>query len=369
MKFSALKRIMVLATLLVGMLAPTLTSAAAPVRSTSANSHASLQLLASLLAAQSGDDNPLSGTLGGKRADFEDTYGESADDTDASNFAIGDVYDASGYESIRVFWANSTALHIQLNARSGWNETKSLQLAAKFLPADVDLDTTGTTYNNGISDEDNILYTGTSDALAGKVSNRLYDKYEVGGKSGDLRVVLVAGSKANTYAAVDIAIGVGDELGIDSGPAPTAAPKPTKTPKATEEPQPTEESGTLTKSEYLADIRKEVDARDTEMTKLLAILDRVSSQTETDQDYTDLANIITTWMALPDYDAPAGVSEIDDTYKAMNKNLSEGALNFTTALTGGSEADTDLLSQAIGQFQDAQSLIAQLDDLLTAEGV
>ncbi|HEU0163888.1 MAG TPA: hypothetical protein VFQ54_02520, partial [Thermomicrobiales bacterium] len=170
-------------------------------------------------------------------------------------------------------------------------------------------------------------------------------------------------------SAVDIAIGVGDELGIDSGPAPTAAPKPTKTPKATEEPQPTEESGTLTKSEYLADIRKEVDARDTEMTKLLAILDRVSSQTETDQDYTDLANIITTWMALPDYDAPAGVSEIDDTYKAMNKNLSEGALNFTTALTGGSEADTDLLSQAIGQFQDAQSLIAQLDDLLTAEGV
>ncbi|MGI8485616.1 MAG: hypothetical protein ACR2OU_15310 [Thermomicrobiales bacterium] len=295
MKLTVIQRLVVLATLIVGLAAPTLTAAASPTRMAGSQDGFAVidRLLDGQLAMQADkkklprekktptpveEDTPaakgktsssssdaLLGMLGGNRADFEDEFGTPVDDADAGDFAIGEVYeDIRGYDSIIVFWDEDIALHIQLNAKTGWSETKALSTAEQFLPTDVELDSEATELDGG-----ELLYAGSSEALGEEISRSTYRSYDVGGTAGDLRVILIPGDD-ETFATVDLAIGAGDEYtGGSSEPTKKATAEPTAKPKTlprvTEEPAKTPTSkkkgGTVDPDEYLTNIRAEVDTR------------------------------------------------------------------------------------------------------------
>ena len=401
MRLNALQRIVVLLILVAGLLAPSLTAAAAPAPLTSRQQAYALidQLLAGtadandLLAAQSNrkklpredretptpedeEDTPvdegdsgstsdaLIGVLGGERADFEDEFGPSADDADADDFAYGEVYEGiRGYDTISVFWEDDVALHIQLNANKGWSESRALTLAEQFLPADVELDSDPVEL-----DEGELLYAGSSEALGEVVGRSTYRDYEVGGRPGDLRVILVPGDD-DTFMTVDIAIGAGDEYAGGSGTTvePTAEPtkKPRKSTRATEEPVESS-GGDLDADEYLTSVREQVDKQSTQLDRFYEILGLGSDAT--DADFTELTDILIDWMLLPELEAPEGYEEIDDAYTSLSKNLSDASLNLTTFLAAGANGDQSLLDDARAQLQTASTLLADLDDLLSAEG-
>jgi len=311
-------------------------------------------------------NDALFGVLGGTRADFEDEFGTPVDDADASDFALGEVYaDIRGYDSIIVFWDNDVALHIQLNAKTGWSETKSLSTAGQFLPTDVELDSNATELDGG-----ELLYAGSSEALSQEVSRSTYHSYDVGGTSGDLRVILIP-DDSNTFATVDIAIGAGDEFAGGSA-QPTAEPtaKARKTPRATEEPsktpRATEESktgGTANADEYLTNIRTEVDARQKELDRILEIVDAGDSATVADTR--EFNQIFKDWLTLPTFEAPTGYEEIDDAYTSLVKNLADASSNLDL---GVSTNDDSLIELAASQLQTAGTLLTDLDEMLTTEG-
>ncbi|MGI8404365.1 MAG: hypothetical protein ACR2OE_06300 [Thermomicrobiales bacterium] len=400
MKLTVLHRLVVLAALIAGLAAPSLTAAAAPARP--ASNQAAFAVIDRLLAADgqfamqadkkklpserktptpaeektpaatnkpcTSSSDALLGVLGGNRADFEDEFGAPADDADAADFAIGEIYtDIHGYDSINVFWDNDVALHIQLNANTGWTETKALSTANEFLPSDVQLDSKATELDGG-----ELLYAGSSEALGGEISRSTYRSYKVGGTAGDLRVILIPGDK-DTFAKVDIAIGAGDEFGGGSSvPTKEATAEPTaksKTlPRATEAPVKTPTSkkkgGTVAPDEYLTNIRSEVDTRQKEMDRFVEIIGLGAAAT--DADITDLTDILVSWSALPAYDAPSGYAEIDDAYTSLSENLASAATNLIVYF--GDTTDTTSLDTASASLTTARTLLSDLDTLLKNEG-
>ena len=399
MKLTVFQRLVVLATLIVGLVAPTLTAAAAPAQA--ASNQDAFAVIDRLLAANeqfamqadkkklprektptpAEEDTPaakgktsasssdaLLGVLGGNRADFEDEFGTPVDDADATDFALGEVYeDIRGYNSIIVFWDEDIALHIQLNANTGWTETKALSTAGQFLPSDVELDNEATELDGG-----ELLYAGSSVALGDEISRSTYRSYDVGGTAGDLRVILIPGD-GDTFATVDIAIGAGDEFaGGSFVPTEEATAEPTAKPKtlprATEAPAKTPAStkkgGTVDPDEYLTNIRSEVDTRQQEMDRFVEIIGLGADAT--DADITDLTDILVSWSALPTYDAPSGYEEIDDTYKSLSENLASAATNIIVYF--GDTSDTTSLDTASASLKTARTLLSDLDTLLTDEG-
>ncbi len=315
-------------------------------------------------------DDALFGVLGGTRVDFEDEFGTPVDDADASDFALGEVYkDIRGYDSIIVFWDDDVALHIQLNAKTGWSETKSLSTAGQFLPTDVELDSNATELDGG-----ELLYTGSSEALSQEVSRSTYRSYNVGGTAGDLRVILIPGND-DTFATVDVAIGAGDEFAGGSAQpteeptatarkTPRATEVPAKTPRATEESKTPKTGGTTNADEYLTNIRTEVDARQKEVDRFYEIIGLGADAT--DADFDDLTDILVSWSALPAYDAPSGFEDIDDAYTSLSENLSSASANIIVYF--GDTTDQDSLDQAVASLKTADTLLTDLDEMLTTEG-
>lgn len=374
MKRNILSRWAVLVVMLMGLVAPTLSATASAAPGSLGRASSSLAGVDALLAqaddkkqSDSGDD-ALVGVLGGTRADFEDEFGTPADDRDASDFATGEIYeDIRGFDTIQVYWSeDDIALHIILNASRDWTESRALSQAEDFLPTDVDLDTEPEELDGG-----ELLYLGSSDALAGVTDRTLYRDLEVGGRPGDLRVILIPGDGDN-FATVDIAIGQGDEFGGST----TTTTKTTKTTRET--PEPTKESKTGKKSttttkgstadadQYLADVRDQVDTRQEELGRVIEILSLGSDIT--DADITELTTIITGWAEPTDLTAPDGYEEIADAYSAMNDDFLNASVSFVTWLSD-TEANASSLDDFISYLTSAQTDITTLDSLLTDEGV
>ncbi len=298
---------------------------------------------------------------------FVDEFGTPSDDANAGDFSTGEVYtDIRGYDSIVVFWDNDIALHIQLNAKTGWTEDKSLSTAGEFLPADVELDSSSSDLDGG-----ELLYAGSSAALGDEISRSTYRTYKVGGTAGDLRVILIPGQN-NDFATVDLAIGAGDEYTGGSA-QPTAEPtvRSKKTPRATEESNPTprateksQKGGALSDDEYLSSIRQEVDTRQKEMTRFNEIL--AAGADATSSDISELTDILVSWSSLPTYAAPSGYQEIDDAYQSLSENLSTASANIITFLSDTNNKDA--LNTAVASLKTASTLLSDLDTMLTTVG-
>jgi len=402
MKRSFVSRWAVLVAMLLGLLAPTLSmsAAAAPVAGPT-RAEASLASVNALLA-QSGDDDKklpdetetpedevtpeeddsgttsssddaLVGVLGGTRADFEDEFGEPADDRDADDFATGAIYeDIRGFESIQVYWSeDDLALHIILNASRDWSESRALAQAEDFLPTDVELDEQPEELEGG-----ELLYLGSSDALADVTDRATYREFEVGGRPGDLRVILVPGED-DTFSTVDIAIGNGDEFESSAGgkttretPEPTEETKTTTTTSTRKTPEPTEKSGKKTSGtedadQYLADVRDLADTRQQELDRFYEIIGLGSSAT--DADFDELTTIVSGWLEAPSLTAPDGYEDLDDAVTSMNNNFMGAALSFVT-WASDPEANESSLDDMSTYLKDAQSDITTVDDLLKDEG-
>lgn len=387
MKRNLLSRWAVLIVMLMGLIAPSLAanaSAAASMAPDSLGRASSTLTGVDVLLGQAGDkkqpdsaagDEALIGVLGGMRADFEDEFGEPADDRDADDFTIGEIYeDIRGFDTVQVYWSeDDVALHIILNASRDWTESRALSQAEDFLPADVDLDTEPEELDGG-----ELLYLGSSDALAEVTDRTTYRDLEVGGRPGDLRVILIPGDGDN-FATVDIAIGQGDEY-VGGGttretPEPTEESRRGKT-TTRETPTPTEESRTGKKSttkgstadadQYLSDVRDVVDQRTDELNRFYEIVGNASNAT--DADFEELVTIVTNWTSAPQLDAPAGYEEIDEAYTAMNDDFMNAAVSFATWISD-TEANAASLDDMSAYLKSAQKDLATLDSLLTDEGV
>lgn len=404
MKRRIVSRWAVLIAMLVGLLAPTLSMTAAMAASPSTGTmraEAALGQVTSLLA-QGDDDKKLpeetptpedetptprdttsrrstsasedmAGVLGGSRVDFEDEFGTPADDRDADDFAVGEIYeDIRGFDTVQVYWSeDDVALHIVLNASREWTETRALSQAESFLPDDVQLDQNPEELDGG-----ELLYLGSSDALAGVTDRATYRDHEVGGRPGDLRVILVPGDD-DTFATVDIAIGTGDEFqGTSSGRTTTTTTR--KTPEPTEEtrttsrktPEPTAKSRTSGRNStspdaYLSDVRDVVDQRQADLDRFYEIIGLGSSAT--DADFEELTNIVASWLEVPEIDAPAGFEAIDEAFTAMNNDFMGAALSFVT-WASDPKANASALDDMSSYLKSAQANLKDVDALLTDEG-
>lgn len=341
-----------LISLLIGLVTPVVASASTPTSIWQANEK-------QLPAVNRQADDALDLVLGGTRDAWEDEYGEPADDRDADDFAIGEIYeDISGYDTVIVFWDDDQALHIQLNARSSWTESRALSRAERFLPEDVDLDSRSDELDGG-----ELIYLGESDLLSDAVSRSTYRDYEVGGSRGDLRVILVPSEDdAERFVTVDIAIGQGDEYAggadVDDDPTPTPELKPTE--------EDDDDGGDVDADadEYLTAIRGEVDGRQAEIDRFFEILG--TGENLTDADFEELTTILANWAALPVYDAPRGYDEIDDAYSELVTefaNVSVGIISYLLDPT-----DEASFESATASLTNVASLLTTLDTLLTAEG-
>lgn len=320
-------------------------------------------------------DDTLIGVLGGDRADFEDEFGDPADDRDADDFATGAIYeDIRGFESIQVYWSeDDLALHIILNASRDWSENRALSQAESFLPADVELDEKPEELDGG-----ELLFLGSSDALAGVTDRATYRELEVGGRPGDLRVILIPGED-DTFSTVDIAIGTGEEFaGTESGrttretPVPTEESKTTSTTTTTRKtPEPTRESsrktGTRDADQYLTDVRDLVDTRQQELDRFYELVQLIGSGDSTEADFDELTTIVSGWLEVPELTAPDGFDALEKAVTSMNDNFSFAALSFITWI-GDPEANAASLDDMSSYLQDAQSDLTTIDGLLKEEG-
>ncbi|MGB3328775.1 MAG: hypothetical protein WBA46_07460, partial [Thermomicrobiales bacterium] len=369
-----------------------MSAAAAPAAGGPARAEASLAYITTLLAQGDGDkklpdptetptetttsrsrgsstaNDALIGVLGGDRTDFEDEFGTPADDRDASDFATGAIYeDIRGFDSIQVYWSDSdVALHIVLNASRDWTEARALTQAEGFLPTDVELDQNPETLDGG-----ELLYLGSSSALADVTDRATYRDLGVGGRPGDLRVILIPGS-GDTFSTVDIAIGAGDEFtGAASGKTSRETPEPTTASRTSREtPEPTARSGkkasTADADTYLADVRDAVDTRQQELDRFYEII--ALGADATDPDFTELTDIVAGWLEIPAIEAPAGFQEIEDAFTSMNNNFMGAALSFVTWISD-TKANASSLDDMSQYLKDAQSDLTTVDGLLSDEGV
>jgi uncharacterized phage infection (PIP) family protein YhgE len=161
--------------------------------------------------------------------------------------------------------------------------------------------------------------------------------------------------------------------GDDATAEATEEPTEEATEEATEEPteDATEEpSGDA--DEYLTAVRDNADELSESIDRFNEI---VAAGNFTDEEVTEVGEILQLWAEAPDVaaglDAPSEFSEIDDTYVELTEELataSESFIAYGQADSGSPEAD-----EALQDFQDAldnaETLAADLDELLTAEGV
>lgn len=310
----------------------------------------------SAASAQTTDkQDPFGVGLGGSQTTFEAKYNAATSKSGAKDFAKGEQYTVSGYKSVYVYWHGGYSAHIVLTAKGGWTEKKAVEIANRFLPTDVKDSNKTSQLSDG-----SVLILGHSAALGKRFSAGTYSKYGVGGKQGDLRVVLIPTSAGNTVGSIDIAIGVGDELG-----AGTTARTTTKTtPAATK----TTKGSTDTQT-YLTTVRKNVDALTKSMDDFNTIIAKGSSMS--DAEYQQLITILTSWITAPSdaqaLTAPAGYEDLQKAYESGANDLSSASIDLTNYLTNGGK-DQTLLTSARDKLSSAKSELQQADQLLTAAG-
>lgn len=293
-------------------------------------------------ATEEPSDDPLATRLGGERDGFEDEYGEPADDADEDDFAVGVVYDeVDGYDAVNVFWDEDIAAHITLSAEESWSERKALELAERFLPADIELEEASSELDDG-----ELLFLGQSEALADAFDQDRYDTYEVGGEPGDLRVILVP-DDAGDVTTIDLAIGAGEEYGGGGG----------------------QTSGDEDVETYLTTVRDEVDT----LSESVDRFDELVAQgaNASDEDFDELISILTDWInadaTAQDLTPPEGYEDLHETYTDMTAAFSGASVDFTSFLISGGEDDS-LLDSGAEQLDTATGLLDDLDQLLTDEG-
>lgn len=300
-------------------------------------------------------DGDIGTGLGTDRETFETEYGEASSRGDAEDFAIGEAYiGLRGYDFIGVFWDDDIALHIHLHANDPWTVNEALDEADAFLPGDVELDDEAAVLQNGAG----TILTGSSAALGGLIPAEVYETYEVGGDPGDLRVIFVG--EADAITTVSLAIGRGDEFSVENVETPTEE----ATEEATEEPDGTETDADA--DAYLSAVREDVDAKAASIARFYEILDTGANMT--DAEFNELIDILTSWLEASELQAPAGLEEIERAYADLNQALLDASLDFTLYLTGGENADPSYAEAAFTELETAQGLIAELDQLLAAEG-
>lgn len=124
--------------------------------------------------------------------------------------------------------------------------------------------------------------------------------------------------------------------------------------------------------EYLTAVRDNSDELSESIDRFNEI---VAAGDFTDEQVTEVGEILALWAEAPDaaaeLDAPTEFSEIDDTYVELTEELASASESF--AAYGQADADSPEADEALRDFQDAlenaETLAADLDDLLTDEGV
>lgn len=161
----------------------------------------------------------------------------------------------------------------------------------------------------------------------------------------------------------------------------TGTGTPEATDEATEEPteeateEPTEdatEEPSGDADEYLTAVREHTDELSESIDRFNEIL---AAGDFTDEEVVEFAEILELWADSPDVaaelEAPTGFSEIEDAYLELTDELAAAAESFGEF--GQADPDSPESEQALQDFQDAlanaETLAADLDELLTDEGV
>jgi hypothetical protein len=280
--------------------------------------------------------------IGYSRALFEDENGGPSDDSGADEFETGEEYTGIGdYDAINIFWVDDFAAHIVVTLEDELSEDDAYDAALTFLPSTADVETRAEELDGG-----ELLYTGHADDIETIFDEEVYEEFGVGGEPGDVRVILVPGE--NDFAVLDIAIGLGEEFA--GGPGTTTDPDPGEDPSGEAE-------------EYLATVRESTDQ----------LLDEVATFNDlflggtqlSDAEIDILVEILVHWATVStESDAvtpPDGYEEIQETFEDATASLEQVSAVFAE----GENADFE---EGIAHFEDAEVLLNELDDLLTAEG-
>lgn len=148
--------------------------------------------------------------LGSTRADFEAQYGKPVDSRGAGDFNTGAKYAIAGYGAVYVLWHKDVAVRIVLVAKDGWSGERAVAIAKRYLPVDAKFATSG----NGSNSRGQAwaFANGHSASLSKRLSSATYQRYEVGGAQGDLRIAVMADKNGERIVLVDIAIGQGQSF-------------------------------------------------------------------------------------------------------------------------------------------------------------
>lgn len=302
-----------------------------------------------------GSDADLELLLGSDQADVEDVLGEPEDDADADDFTIGTEYAGVGdFDTINIFWINDTAAHIHAELSEELVLDDAYDLALGFLPSDVDAETEG-----DLLDDDAALFLGESDEVADLFVEEDYEDNEVGGAPGDVRIILIPGDE--DIAAIDVAIGTGDEYVPAGGNGDDPDPDPTE--------EPTEEAGgDADAEEYLETVRDSHTAMVADLATFLDLIARADSWT--DADVTEFTDILIRWATLESeaaaLEVPEGFEDVQAAYEDAATALFNASVNFTTGLT---ESDQAALEAGFEDLTTASTALDELDTLLTDAGV
>ena len=316
--------------------------------------------------------------LGSDIDDFEDEVGDPADDFDADDFTIGTIYDGGDdYESVSIYWLDGIAAHIQIELPEELDEDDAYDFALDLLPEDADLDTRGDEL-----DEGELIFAGESDILADTFFDEDYDDNGVGGAPGDLRVILIPGS--SDFAVIDVAIGLGDEYtgsggssdGLDDGSDDGSDDDiDDSTDDGTDDVDDSTDDGSddggdldADAQDYLEAVRDGSDQMLSDITDFATLLSNASNLSDTELD--QLIDILDRWAGLEEeaasLDVPAGYEEIQQTYEDAAAALTDVSVNITAFIVDGDDAALD---DAFDSLTEATTLLADLNILLSAEGV
>ncbi len=159
-----------------------------------------------------------------------------------------------------------------------------------------------------------------------------------------------------------------DDAGASTDPGnddPTEEPTDDPTEEATEEPSGDSDDYLTTVSDTAADWQDSIDR----FAEILA-----QGEDITDAESTELGEIVTAWISAPsivaELEAPAGLDDVQAAYEDYADELSNAGLAFTewaTADVGSPEEDA-ALDDFTAALEEAQTLYADLEDLLADEG-
>jgi hypothetical protein len=293
----------------------------------------------------------LRGRFGGNRADFENAYGEPADDEER-DYPVGFVYGVDGFRRLSVFFHRGYVAYITaLAARDApWTQSEAEGIAFAFLPADWEQ--TGPPIQ---TDDGDLLIPGHSPYMETRFSAATYERYDAQGEPGDVFFLLRLDADAEV-TGVEVGLGnnvqapldegdegdedVGDEVDVD----PEAA-------------------------EYLDDVRSQFD-------RLVASVDEFG-RIITDPEFTTdgalfdrLVEILVLWSSArvnaQSLDPPADYEDLHRTFTEYAGLLSGASIDLTIGLSSGEQSSIESGGE---QLQEAIALQPTIEERLTEAGV